>query len=262
MIRFRMDESKMFDAADQCNGISNEMVNTHDYASGSFKGAKETNLGGQIASNIQGQIGSIGNSIGQLSNMVNEQTDTIRRGDMQGAKDVLQIEIPQDFVANNAMKINEFDKSILEKIDGKHVKATEAEEQIEADDESVIDDKIDTFDDVTTEATEKRDYDGRVSINEQQELANINNPDGTDEQKLDDSTIIEGQEEMANINNGEGLQEQELDDSTIIEDVGLESIANVDAVGEQELDEDGFDDLTGTSLGQMNNPVTIETKNV
>ena len=163
MSRFRIDEAKMFDAADQCNGISNEMVGAYDNMGGSFTGMKSAGMFTNGFNDIQGQVGSLASSIGQVSKMVNEHTNEIRGVDEQGVKEVEQILVPQDFVANNSMQINEFNKSILEKIDGKHVDSSAAEGQVEGVGESIVD-KVQTLDDVTKGATVAQTYDDRVNV--------------------------------------------------------------------------------------------------
>ena len=257
MSRVRMDEENMLDAADQYKGISNEMVGAADTAQGSFIGMKAAGFFNKGFSDVQGQIGSLGSSINNLSNIVNESTTTTIEIDEQGVKEFQGVEVPQDFVANNSMRINEFNNSLLEKIDGKHVDSNAAEEKVETDDESVIN-KIQTFDDVTTEATQEQTYDDNVSIKEQQELVNINNPEGTEEQKIDESTVISEEERMANINNGEGLQEQELNDNSVIENVDLGTVENQNIVEKQELDVD-LDDIEDAAINDMNPSVIIES---
>ena len=245
MSYFRIDESNMFDAADQYNSISNNMAGTHDAMNGSFNGMRSAGLAPGF-SEIHGQVGSLATSINQLSKMVNEQTNNVIGVDTHGAKKVEQILVPQDFVANNAMKINEFDKSILEKIDGKHVDSSEAEAKAELDNSSVIG-KIQTLDDVTKGATEAQTYDSNVSIAREQELANITNEEELEEQKIDDSTNIAGQEELVNINNQEGLEEQNIDNNTVIQDVGLGDVSNNEVVAKQELDA-SYKDIEDASI--------------
>ena len=249
MSRFRIEEAKMYDAADQCSGISNGMGGAYDNMGGSFIGMKSAGMFTQGFADIQGQIGSLGTSIGQVSKMVNEHTDSIRGLDEQGVKEVEQILVPQDFVANNSMQINEFNKSILEKIDGKHVDSNAAEGQVEGVGESIVK-KVQTLDDVTTAATQKQNYDERVSISKEQELANISNPNGTDEQHINESTNIAGQEKLANINNGEGLANQKIDESTVLRSVGLGNISKQDAVSKQAVDAT-YAGVGNASLGQV-----------
>ncbi len=251
MSRFRIEEAKMYDAADQCNSISNGMGGAYDDMGGSFTGMKTAGMFAQGFSDIQGQIGSLGTSIGQVSKMVNEHTDTIRGLDEQGVKEVEQILVPQDFVANNSMQINEFNKSLLEKIDGKHVDSSAAEGQVEGVADSIVN-KIQTFDDVTKEATQAQTYDERVSIDAKQELDNISNPNGTEDQHIDESTKIAGQEDLVNINNGEGLTEQKIDERTIINEVGLGNINNQEQLGRQTADST-YAGVGNTSLGQVDN---------
>lgn len=253
MSRFRIDEAKMFDAADQCNGISNEMVGAYDNMGGSFTGMKSAGMFTNGFNDIQGQVGSLASSIGQVSKMVNEHTNEIRGVDEQGVKEVEQILVPQDFVANNSMQINEFNKSILEKIDGKHVDSSAAEGQVEGVGESIVD-KVQTLDDVTKGATVAQTYDDRVDVTKEQNLNNISNPNGTDEQKIDENTSLAGKERLANIDNKEGLNEQKLDDSTIIQNVNLGNISNQNQLGKQEVDA-AYAGVNKASMTEMTNGV-------
>ena len=253
MSRFKIDETKMFEAADQCSGISNGMSGAYDSANGSFTGMKAAGMFAQGFSDIQGQIGSLSNSIGQVSKMVTEHTNTIRGVDEQGVKEVEQILVPQDFVANNSMQINEFNKSILEKIDGKHVDSSAAEGQVEGVGESIVN-KVQTLDDVTKGATVAQTYDDKVSIASEERLSNISNPNGTDEQKIDERTSLAGQEQLANISNENGLTEQKIDENTIIQNVGLGSINNQGQVAKQDVDAT-YAGVNKTSMADVTNEV-------
>ncbi len=235
MNRFRMEEANMFDAADQWNAVSHELVNTHDTSKGSFTGMKSSGMFAQGFSDIEGQVGSIANSIGQVSKMVNEHTNTIRGIDEQGVKEVEQIEVPQDFVANNSMQINEFNQSILEKLDGKHVNSKDETLPVEEIADSTVE-RVNNLDDITKGATNEQVYDDRVGIAEQQKLANIDNPDGLDEQKLDASSSINEQVQLANINNEDGLRNQKINEDTVVQKVGLGDINNGEQVTKKELD--------------------------
>ena len=84
-------------------------------------------LGCGIATNSVGtisrQMSAISNSMNNVGQTLNTQASQMFEYDATMASRAEEIEIPNDFMADNQTKISEYNKSLLEKLDGKTVNA-------------------------------------------------------------------------------------------------------------------------------------------
>jgi hypothetical protein len=146
------------------------------------------------------------------------------------------------------MAINEYNQSILNKLDGESVnegdKTTEKVDEVK---DSMLDSQQGLWNQ-TTDDINKQKYDEEVSISEEEKLWNQNNANGMEEVRRDDSSVV-NEEQLANVNKAGGDAQVRRDDSS---GVSVEQLANVNNAGgtvEQKID--NTTSLTGSILGSV-----------
>ncbi len=245
MSRFQMDEASMADAASSYNRVSSGMSDARDTSSSSFTGMKNAGFFSKGFSEINKQIGSLGKSIGNVGSTISSQASDVFQMDRTYADKAAEIEIPLDFVGNNSMAINEYNQSILEKLDGESVnEGDENTEKVDEVKDSMIGAEQGLWDQ-TTDDTNKQKYDEEVSIKEEEKLWNQNNANGMAEVRRDDSSTV-STEELANVNKAGGDVEQNIDSTTSLTGSILGNIAKGGGDTKAQLN-----DATSISLEQL-----------
>lgn len=150
--------------------------------------------------------------------------------DRDSAAEIDKMFIPQDFVGNNSMEINQYNASILGKIDGESVNKGEKTEKVNDIDESVV--AAEGLKNINDDQTKKQEYDDTSIIGESL-LGNIAN-DQTQKQEYDDSTSI-GNKNLKDIT-GEQSQKEEYDDSSVVQKKGINDISG-NVTEEQEYED-------------------------
>lgn len=257
---------------------------------GKFSGATNSGLMGTSVSTVARQMGALSSSIGNIQGIINKHSNQMFGYDRTMAKMANDIEIPQDFLANNSMEVNTYNRTLLGKIDGKSVNEGEtATEFKEIDDSTVVreslsdirgtdsvEEKYDAssiigksvLGNISGNQTEAQNYDDKVSV----QRANMENISGdqTKAQDYDDKVSVQ-KANMQNIS-GNQTQQQQLDESTVI---GKSVLGNVNKNSEtqrQELDTSttiATTNLTGVGTdgvkvdpGKAYDEVMAETQNL
>jgi hypothetical protein len=198
----------------QIGQASSKAGEAQGLASSGFTGMNT--LFGSGIGEISKQLGSLQGSLTNVQGIMTRHTESMFNMDTALASVADAIEVPQDFVKNEANRFTEYHDMLLEKLDGKTVnegKETDVKENL---DPSMIG-SAESLGNITT-ATEAKEevYDASSAVDRQKEMANVNRAGGDELQKLDARSAVASEEKMANINNGAGLSEQELRDQSRI----------------------------------------------
>ena len=212
---------------------------------GKFKGATDVGLMNGTVSAVSREVNLISSAIGNVKNMMRKHTNEMFDYDRTMAKMANDIEIPQDFLANNAMEVNQYNKILVGKIDGRSVNDGEEAQKISDIDESEINAegltdirgaaaKEEIYDDssvigkstlgsIVGNVTEKQEYDDTVNVNKSA-LQNING-NQTQQQEYDGESVIQGQSTLGTINKNVASQQQDYDASLSI--AAAQSLGNI-----------------------------------
>ena len=222
-------------------------------ASGKFSGMNT--LFGNGIGEISSELGSLQGSLTNVQGIMQRQSDSMFNMDEMLAKAANAIDVPQDFVKNDASRFTEFHNMLLEKLDGESVNEGKEDNVHENLDESSIKQEQGMYNlttdggkeeqvydetsaigaqqamaDVTTlGGKEEQVYDARSAIGAQEAMVNIATNGGKEEQKYNSDSAIASAEAMANINNGNGLSEQEIRDNSRI--AAQEALINLNKDG-------------------------------
>ena len=182
-----MDEAEMNAGASSLGMCSTNVSSASSGVPGKFSGATNSNMMNKSVGEVTKQLNLIGTSISGVQGIISKHSSEMFGYDRIMAKLADDIEIPTDFLANNSMEINTFNRSLLEKTDGTSVNEGQADHGFR------------DIDDSTISAEGLHDM----------------GDDQTKEQKYDESSVI-GKSILGNISN-EGSQEQEYDDDSAVQ---------------------------------------------
>lgn len=258
-----MDEEEFERASSGFSSASTDVATVGEGFPSSFSGALNAGLMNESVSSISNELASIAASIGSVKNIIAKHSNEMFTYDKTMSEMAEDIEIPTDFLANNAAQVNEYNRTLLGKIDGRSVNEGVASSEIEDNDESIVSAeglkditgetaKEEVYDDssvignsilgsIVQGETEAQTYDDEVSV-QKSALTDIGG-NQTEEQAYDESTVV-GKSLLGNINSNGASQEQAYDDSS--------SIAAAASLG----------DITSNSAGKAYDEVMIDTQNL
>lgn len=233
-----------------------------------FAGAINSGMMGNTVSAIANEMNLISASLANMKSIVNRHSSQMFSYDREMAKVASEIEIPSDFLENNSMAVNTYNRTLLEKMDGKSVNEGQAASAFSEMDESGVNAKnlVNISGDQTKEQkydetsvvnrsvlsnlvkdeTQEREYDGSSSVNEKA-LTDISG-DQTQEQTYNSDSSVQGQT-MSNIS-GDQTQEQTYDSSSSIQGGSMSNINNGTDTEVKSIDETTV--VNRSVLGGMN----------
>lgn len=224
-----MDEDELATATSGFDRCASDIGSTGEGVPGAFSSATSVGLLNKSVSQITQQITAIASSLSNVSGIVKKHSAQMFEYDRTMAKMAEDIEIPQDFLANNSMEVNEYNVTLLGKIDGKSVnRGSEAKEFNEIDDSTVA---AEGLVNIKKDDTQKQEYDSS-SIIGKSVLGNISG-NQTQAQNYDDSSSV-SRGNMENINKNQ-TEQQTYDDSSIVNKSNLSNISG-DQTKEQTYD--------------------------
>ena len=208
-----------------------------------FQSAMNCGLMTKSVSEISKQLKLLSGSIGNVQNIMNKQSSKMFDFDKTIAQQADAIEIPDDFFSNNAMQTNEYNRSILGKIDGTSVNEGQTAVQFNEIDDNTV--SAQSLADISGDQTKQQEYDettvigksvlGNISADQTKEQnyddssslnkATINDISGdqTKQQEYDETTVL-GKSVLGNINKNETLDQKELDNASSISATNLENV--------------------------------------
>ena len=217
----RIDFDEMEDSIGAHNKLSNDVVNSSETMQKNFSAA--TNIG-VLTKNVKVAsegMDMISEAIANTGKIIKQHTQSFYEYDKELANRANGIAIPQDFLNENAMEINKYNYSILNKIDGKSVNDGEAQGEAKDIDESVV--AAQGLADITKDDTKEQKLDESTVIGKSV-LGNIVK-DETKAQEYDETSSVQARV-LGDVNNGNNQVEQELDESTVI---GRSVLGNVNS---------------------------------
>ena len=150
----RMNFDQMNDIIAAQEKCENNIVETARDFDKSFK--KHTNAGALVNSvRVEKQgLATIASAISGMNRVIRNHTENMKNFDEAVARKADEIEIPQDFLNENATKINTYNQSILAKIDGRSVNEGVTATAFNEIDESAI--AAEGLLDITKQATQQQ----------------------------------------------------------------------------------------------------------
>ncbi len=254
-----------FEEMDDITSGNDKMATKTENAAGDvLKKFKSTTDSGALKNNVR--VASEGmqmitDLISGTNKIVKEHTSGMLDFDKKLAQKANEIEVPQNFLAENSLKVSEYNYSLLEKLDGKSVNKGEAQKEAKDIDESVVtaeglvnikkkdteEQKLDestvigksVLGNIVKDETVAQEYDGTSSV-QAKVLGDVNNGNVQVEQKIDESTVI-GKSVLGNINGDSGAAAAAVKDYN-------SSVEQGKAIGEQMKDDEelvrpDFDEL-------------------
>ena len=240
--------------------IAADLENLCASSSSSFSSAADVGLLGDVVGKISNQMSGISSSSGTIGNSAKKNASEMFTLDATTA-DTAETSIipPKDFLAENTMEVNQYNNSLLGKIDGRSVNEGEQAEKPEEIDDSVVEaenlasilgeqSKEEQYDDSSNvqnsllgninknEATEEQEYNDKVSVSKTN-LQNIVG-EGTEMQELDGESSIHGESVLGNINKNAETQMQNY-----VDNVPIAAAQQLGSVESDKLDKDELDKL-------------------
>ena len=237
--------------ASKLNQASAKAGTAQSTASSKFNGMS-TLLGSGVGE-ISGQLGQLSGSLSNIQGILSRQSEGIFNMDKALAKAADVIEVPQDFVKNDANRFTEFHEMLLEKLDGKTVN-----EGHETDvKENLADSRVaaaSIYDQTTAKGDELQKYDETSAISTQKSMANVNRAGGDSIQKYDDvSNIVSSA--LASISKATGAEEQVYNDTSSVVGESLGNINNAGGTEEQNINENTV--VQAKELNNVNNRIDL-----
>lgn len=223
--RISIDYDKMSERSKQASNYEKQVG---EYLDQFIAKTKNMKMGAEVRQKLSTQMKGIKNQIDAWANSTISYTNQISDGDIELANKLEnELKPPKNFLKEDATKVNEYEKILVGKIDGRSVNEGEAAKPANEIDESVV------------------KAEGLMSILGAQ----------AKEEKYDDSSIIQGESILGNIN-GDVTQEQEYDDTVNVNKSALRDITK-NATEQQELSTESS--ISGESiLGNINKNVPAE----
>lgn len=188
-----------------------DISSTGECINHNFAGAVNVGLLGNSVGILSNQMNSISNSIGNVRNLIDQYSTQMVTFDKEIANKINEIEIPQDFIANNSSQANSYVQFLVSKIDGVSVNNGETTQSINEIDESGI--NKENLEAMNGDGTVEQNYDDRINIASQVDLSNIIGETAHEYNEIADSSINETN--IHDISNEE-TEKQDYDDSSKI----------------------------------------------
>lgn len=209
--RLVLDDQEIDDLNMGLEKQANGVVAANDKFNKDFAVSVNSGLMGPSIKAISGQLNAITESISNINNSIKQYKTEMVNFDNEMSTKAESVEIPQDFVAENALEVNKYNRVLLEKLDGKSVNEGEAQGEAKDIDESVV--AAQGLVDITKDDTKEQALDESTVIG-RSTLGNIVK-DETKEQAYDETSKVNAKA-LGDINNGNNQAEQTLDETTVI----------------------------------------------
>ena len=210
---------------------------------GKFAPATSSGLMTKQVGTVSKQMHAISSSMSNIQSIVNKHSNQMFEFDSTMAKKANDIEIPTDFLANNSIEVNQYNRFLLGKIDGRSVNEGEKAQEFNEIDEYKI--SAENLTNISGNVTELQNYDSSSVIG-RSILGKIDG-DVTQLQNYDDSSQVQ-KDRIVNIS-GDVTQEQEYDSSSNIQKGAMQDIRGQDS---QKLEVDESTVIGRSVLGGVN----------
>jgi len=171
---------------------------------------------GPGAALISQQLGGIQGSLQNVQGIIQRQGSEIFNMDSALSKAAEQIEVPTDFIKNDANRFTEYHNEILEKTDGTSVNAGSGTRDTAAMDESAIGSEKALGDITTSTEAKEEKYDDASGIGQAQVMGDITRAGGEENQTYDERSGIANAESLGDISKAGGEENQEYNGNSVI----------------------------------------------
>jgi len=185
------------------------------------------------AGEISKQLGAIDGSLDYIGKSIARQGGAQFDRDVALANVADAIDVPMDFVSNEASRFTQYNNALLEKLDGRSVNEGNETSVDGTIDGSIIGEEEQLGNITNENGTREEVYDDRSSIGKEQEMANITRAGGEETQSYDERSGIGSQETMTNIAKAGGEETQEYDGNSRVTEGRLTNINTGGGTSEQ-----------------------------
>lgn len=213
---------KIVISEEEIENVSNTLTNSYtnlsdagEHINPDFSGAVRAGLLGGSVNEINKQVDSITHSVGVVHNLMNQYTEKMINFDSLMAEKIDAIDIPQDYLVNDAAKENTYTQTMVAKLDGESVNDGQTAKEFNDIDESTI--KQNNLENINENVTVEQNFDDSSSINVQEGLASMNSQSGNKEE-YDASSSISSEVGLSNMDNNNYNEEVQYDDNVNIQE--------------------------------------------
>ena len=240
----RMKEEEFEEFTSGLQKSSTRFSSTEGQYKKDFQNLVNTGLTGDSVGKIGNQMVAITNSISNVKNIIQKHSSQMFSFDRSVAKKIEDIDIPQDFVANDSSSVNYYTQTLLGKIDGQSVNEGQESHMFKEIDDSVV--NAEKLTDIRGTDSKEEKYDARSSIGGQSILGNISG-DTTKEQHYDSSSSV-SKATMENIS-GNVTEQQHYDETSV---GGKSILRDISSAATQKQDyNDGTGRMSAEALGDI-----------
>ncbi len=273
-LRMKEEEFDMYSSGLKKN--SDGFASTNDNFRKKFQSFVDTGLSGGSVGKIGNQMASITNSINNVNNIIRKHSNQMFGFDKEVSNKANDIDIPQDFVANDSASVNYYTETLVGKIDGKSVNEGHQTQKVnevgdsEVNKENLIDirgasSKLENYDgnssilgqsimsDISGNVTQEQNYNDSSNV-QKAVLGNISGNNAS-ESTYDDTTII-GRSTLGDISGGFAKAPEYQDNTGMITKAALENVRQA-----EETKETVFNDLQSVFSSSMAKEIAEEGKN-
>ena len=219
-----------------------------------FKGITNNGLADQTVSDLGNGFEELGGLLGETGTIYERYTGAIFDGESKNAQEIDGMNIPKDFLAENAAEVNYYNTVLLSKIDGRSVtEGQKTEKANEVADSEVVKEGLT---DINNNVTQGQTYDETSRIVGQSMLGNING-NVIQGQVYDDASQVSS-ERIRNINGNETVK-QEADTTSQIINNNLGNISGSETVKQEA---DTRSQVMSNNLGNINRNTVMNQNNI
>ena len=198
-----------------------------DKAGGGFQGLEV--LFGSGTKQISTQLGNLQGTLDNVQGIVGRQGESMFNRDTALGRAASEIEVPDDFVKNDANRFTQYHNELLQKTDGQSVNDGSGTRDTKEMDDSVIGKQKEMADITTSGGVEEQNYDESSGIAKEQDMANITTAGGAVEQEYDSRSGIATAESLGDITTAGGAVEQEYNSNSVVTEE--QKLANINGAG-------------------------------
>lgn len=199
---FSINNEEMDNTIIGYNKICTDTDSTLDSIPSKFQSITKTGLFSSGLSTITKQLSKVSSSVSNLKKIIRKQSDKTYEMELSLAKEADQIEIPQNFVKNDAKRYSTIEDIVLNKNDGKSInEGQETEKTNEIRDNNIVKENLTN---IVKEDTEIINEEFNSNV-ENTKMKNINNGNETEQHKIKDD-YSSNKEQLNDIKNNSSFE--------------------------------------------------------
>ena len=254
-----VNSDELYEVSSDLSRNNNIAIETGDRINPDFSGAVKVGLLGDSINVISDQMSSISHSVGTVSTLIDQFSSHLVEYDDNMAKKIEEIEIPEDFLAEDSAEVNTYLQTLVTKIDGMSINDGTGAQEFDKSDDSIIEE---------SNLKQLSEEDASVALQEQESeiekesISDINDSNTVLDTTYDDSSILQENFMLIDMIPRSMLGPMEFDDSTLIKDETITDINDNNASSPQYEETDFIDNNIEKnnleSLNKYNNEIYQE----